>query len=583
MKRSAIVAAVALFLAATSVFGQERGFSVQNFQPAPGRDNYLTVEGASVSTHLGFSVGGIFIYQYKPLVIRKCHEVDHGMCTDWSTRGDPLVENHFELELGGSIAIFKIFEAGLAFPIVIYQGGENAVDSTGTVIARAPSHAGGLEDMRLHLKLDLFHLFRFFPKRIGLALVPVLTFPVGNAVHERSFMGDSSVTVHVKAAFEVYIEKLRIGFNLGYMWREMKDFYLAEMGQRLTYGAALEYRFVPKVSGLLELAGQSGFRPDLSVNPLELDLGVRARFAYNLILTGGMGFGLIAAVGQPVVRLFAGLAWAPAVEEKKKPVEEKAAPSDKDGDTILDDEDKCPKKAEDKDKFEDEDGCPDEDNDDDGIKDGEDKCPDEAEDKDKFEDEDGCPDPDNDKDGILDVDDKCRDEAEDVDKFEDEDGCPDEDNDKDGVPDGADKCPEEKEVYNGVEDEDGCPDEGKALLEVTDTQLTILEKVHFATNSDKIVGKKSFKVLDTVIKIMKANPKMKIRIEGHTDNAGARELNMDLSQRRADAVKKYLVDGGIDEKRLEAVGYGPDKPIADNATKEGMAANRRVEFHIVKD
>jgi outer membrane protein OmpA-like peptidoglycan-associated protein len=583
MKKTALIAATALLLAAFPAFGQDRGFSVQTFQPAPGRDNYLTLEGARVSTHLGFSVGGIFVYQFKPLVLRACHEIDHGICTDWSTRGDPLVEHHLELELSGSIAIFRVFEAALAFPIVMYQGGKDAVDASGAVVARAPSHAGGLEDMRLHLKLDLFHLFKYFPKRIGLALVPVLTFPVGNAVHERSFMGDSSVTVHIKAAFEIYLERVRFGFNVGYMWRESKNFYMAWMGQRMTYGAALDFKFVPKVSGLLELHAQSGFSPDLIVNPVELDLAVRARLPCDLVLTAGLGWGVVAGVAQPLVRAFAGLAWAPVVAEKKKPVAEKPKPQDKDGDGILDGDDKCPKKAEDRDKFEDEDGCPDEDNDKDGIKDEKDECPDEAEDKDKFEDGDGCPDPDNDKDGIADADDKCPDEAEDEDKFEDEDGCPDEDNDTDGVPDDKDKCPAEKEVYNDFEDEDGCPDEGKALLEVTESQLTIVEKVHFAVNSDKIVGKKSFKVLDAVIKIMKANPKMKLRIEGHTDNQGSRELNMDLSQRRAEAVKKYIVDGGIKENRLKAVGYGPDKPIADNDTKEGRAANRRVEFHIVKD
>ena len=93
------------------------------------------------------------------------------------------------------------------------------------------------------------------------------------------------------------------------------------------------------------------------------------------------------------------------------------------------------------------------DKDGDGILDDVDKCPNDPEDKDGFEDDDGCPDPDNDKDGILDAKDKCPLEPEDKDGFQDEDGCPDPDNDKDGVPDASDKCPNEP----GPADNNGCP------------------------------------------------------------------------------------------------------------------------------
>ncbi len=86
-----------------------------------------------------------------------------------------------------------------------------------------------------------------------------------------------------------------------------------------------------------------------------------------------------------------------------------------------------------------------------------------------------------------------------------------------------------------------------------------------------------------MIKILQANPDMNVRIEGHTDDKGAMAHNMDLSKRRAESVKKYMVDHGIDEGRLETVGLGPKKPIADNKTKKGRAKNRRVEFHIVQD
>ncbi len=94
----------------------------------------------------------------------------------------------------------------------------------------------------------------------------------------------------------------------------------------------------------------------------------------------------------------------------------------------------------------------------DGITDANDRCPDDPEDRDGFQDDDGCPDPDNDQDGITDAMDKCPNEPEDKDGFQDADGCPDPDNDQDGVPDAADKCPNDPETKNGFQDDDGCPD-----------------------------------------------------------------------------------------------------------------------------
>ena len=106
----------------------------------------------------------------------------------------------------------------------------------------------------------------------------------------------------------------------------------------------------------------------------------------------------------------------------------------------LDAADKCPTQAEDKDSFEDDDGCPEYDRDGDGIHDQQDVCPDQAEDKDGYKDEDGCPDADNDGDGLADAKDKCPNVGEDKDGFQDEDGCPDPDNDKDLVLDIDDQC-----------------------------------------------------------------------------------------------------------------------------------------------
>ncbi|HEU5060730.1 MAG TPA: porin family protein, partial [Kofleriaceae bacterium] len=145
--------------------------------------------------------------------------------------------------------------------------------------------------------------------------------------------------------------------------------------------------------------------------------------------------------------------------KKEEPKEEpEPAPTDEDGDGIVGEADQCPTEAEDKDGFEDDNGCPDPDNDGDGIADGQDQCPTEAETMNQIDDTDGCPEKDEDGDGLIGTADQCPTEAEDKDGFEDENGCPDPDNDGDGIPDKMDKCPNEPEDKDGFQDEDGCPD-----------------------------------------------------------------------------------------------------------------------------
>ena len=253
---------------------------------------------------------------------------------------------------------------------------------------------------------------------------------------------------------------------------------------------------------------------------------------------------------------------------------------DNDKDGIPDETDKCPNKAEDRDGFEDSDGCPDLDNDKDGIPDLTDKCPLEAEDFDGIDDKDGCPDGDNDNDGIQDKDDKCINEPEDVDNFQDEDGCPDPDNDKDGIPDLKDKCPNEPETLNGFEDEDGCPDK-KPEKKVIKKQSVmpkhqILEGVNFASGKTNITFS-SYQYLDPIVREMQEYPEIEIEIRGHTDSVGKYESNMRLSNKRAESVKMYIIKKGIESRRVRSVGFGPSSPVADNRTAAGRSKNRRIE------
>ncbi|WP_225410452.1 OmpA family protein [Stigmatella hybrida] len=278
-------------------------------------------------------------------------------------------------------------------------------------------------------------------------------------------------------------------------------------------------------------------------------------------------------------------------------------PKDRDGDGIPDKQDKCPDQAEDRDSFQDEDGCPELDNDGDGIIDSADKCPNELGPLQNL----GCPIVDKDGDGINDPQDKCPDEPEDKDGFQDEDGCPDLDNDADGVPDGQDKCPlEAGPAENGgcpdadkdrdgiVDRLDACPEEpgvpeekGCAkkykMVVVKKDRIEIKKQINFGTGSAKIIGAQSQAILKDVATVLKDMPILKkVRIEGHTDSLGADTSNLRLSQKRADAVMAQLIKLGVDPGRLDAVGYGETKPIASNATKAGRAENRRTEFNIVE-
>jgi OOP family OmpA-OmpF porin len=235
---------------------------------------------------------------------------------------------------------------------------------------------------------------------------------------------------------------------------------------------------------------------------------------------------------------------------------------DEDGDGVADGQDQC--KGE---KGAAPSGCPDTDGD--GKVDSVDMCPRAAADT-----ADGCPKvacpcTDRDGDGRTDATDKCPDEP-----AKTADGCIDRDPDKDGILEGADKCPDQPETANGFQDQDGCPDEVPAAIKKFSG---VIRGIQFATNSADITpGSKP--LLDEAAKVLKEFDELKLEISGHTDTQGPRDHNLELSTKRAEAVKAYLVEQGVQPERLQARGAGPDEPIADNKTAAGRAQNRRIEF-----
>mgnify|MGYP000931709249 CR=1 FL=1 len=108
--------------------------------------------------------------------------------------------------------------------------------------------------------------------------------------------------------------------------------------------------------------------------------------------------------------------------------------------------------------------------------------------------------------------------------------------------------------------------------------ITLSGSVLFASNESTLLPAATVKLNDVADALIKGNPDSNITIEGHTDSQGQRQYNMDLSQKRAEAVKSQLVARGVAADRIKTVGVGPDRPVANNTSAEGRANNRRVEI-----
>ena len=243
---------------------------------------------------------------------------------------------------------------------------------------------------------------------------------------------------------------------------------------------------------------------------------------------------------------------------------------DKDVDGIADKIDACPEIA----GLAVFNGCPDTDGD--SIPDNKDACPDVA----GLPQFNGCPDTDGDH--ITDLEDRCPDSA----GLAKNQGCPDAD--EDGIIDQKDHCP----LVAGPASNNGCPviENNETTNKPVRIQLTqeeqnvmsnVFQNLEFETGKS-ILRESSYSSLDSLTNLLKKRPSFKLLVDGHSDNVGAKVHNQQLSQGRADAVKKYLTDKGIDDSRIIPKGYGDSMPLVSNNTPEGRSKNRRVEFTIME-
>ena len=583
----------------------QRGVATETFHPAIDSYGIFTVERADTGRQWDFGFRLFVDYANQPL--RLPMKDANGVVP----RGAGITIMNYEVvtHLGIHFSLFDWAEVALVAPVsaqgysaafgdpCAYSSDARTCTQTGFFASGPRTNVGAPDASPLDTELALkLRTPRFGP--IGFALIAAVTIPFGD---KSAFVGDSSFTFRPSGVVDVTVGKFTAAINFGYVLRrdtvvtDPADAVtmtspagtLIEVGGELSYSAGVAYRVLPALGlgveayGLLPLAVDQHPTDRTAATPdrvLDVLGGLQLFPGRDITLCIGAGAGVLDAHRHDAFRLFTGIAWAPTEGPRQGAFQ---GGRDSDGDGIPDSVDLCPNEPEDKDGFDDEDGCPDPDNDQDGIPDALDKCPNEPEDKDGFQDEDGCPDPDNDGDGIPDALDKCPNEPEDKDGFQDEDGCPDPDNDGDGIPDALDKCPNEPETFNGVDDEDGCPDTGGTIA-IAGGKVELPDQIQFETGHARILPR-SYSLLDRIAQKLKENPAVRhVRVEGHTDDQGTEKANQELSQARADTVVAYLVKRGVDAARLQSAGYGATRPIASNRNTAGRAKNRRVEFIIVE-
>ena len=591
-----------IWVVSPEAFGQSRSFDAHFFKPALYSGGIFAVDRAASPTKWQPGLKFSFTHESTPLRL----SFPSGACAGSVCLGkEDIIPNAQVFNFMAQFAIASWLEFGLDIPMArqSYVTNPAAEENEGYELLTASDLKTNVGNPNVS-PLDFRTGFKItFLEKSGLALALSVegTLPFGDEI---AFNGEQGFTLHPRLLTSLDIGSLGLALNVGYRFREQTvvywnpgksgyplewnadpkgyDYPLLSVDDELTFGLGAIYQFHPVIGvgaelfGAVPTSGGGDFEmivsrrlePDpskcpaghpagipceivttrqeeLSVGGVVAELlgGVLINPLPGLTVAVGAGGGLTGDMRQVAFRLFSLISWLPGAE----------APAV---------------------GFQDRDG--------DGIPDHKDECPDRAEDKDGFQDSDGCPDADNDGDGIPDTEDRCPNQAEDRDGFQDNDGCPDADNDGDGIADADDQCPNEPETKNSFQDADGCPDNAPTGVAVGKGKITIPENIQFTTGKAD-TAKASHNLLDEIAKKIVANPQAgKIRIEGHCDATGSAAANQRLSQARAEAVMRYLIGKGVPADRLQAVGYGLTRPVGPNNTAEGRAKNRRVEFILLQ-
>lgn len=579
-KLNAFFTAVAALLVANGASAQQP-FALNRYEPTPLANDWLGVERPTGLPHLGYGAVLTGDFAHRPLVLIR--EGSDGS----RTRMQDVVGNSLYVTPGLAFGLYNRITLHAAVPIVAYQEG-SGLETTASV---ADPKSTVLGDVRLGARLRILGNTEPTADRkpdfFGLGLGTYLWLPTGD---QSSWASDGMVRGQPTIIAElVPLPNLYLTGNLGFRFRPVRETISNATGAEMILSVAAGVKLLDeklRVGG--ELTTGTGLRGatffESGSTPLDGLLSGTYQLGSGIYTSAGIGGGALPSAGSPAFRAVLRIGWASPWPEQPKPVVVPPPPPDTDKDGVLDKDDACVDKPGPATKDPTTNGCPDTDKD--GIVDPMDACPKEPGPKTDDMKTNGCPPPppppDKDADGIIDADDACPDVAGEKHTDPKKNGCPP-DRDTDGIADKDDACPDDPGPATTDPKTNGCPVKTK-FAQVKGSAIVITEKVNFVTNSDKLLGKTSFEVLDSVFEIVSKTPSIKkVRIEGHTDNKGKDDYNKDLSRRRALAVKAYLEKKGIDPSRLDAEGFGPDKPIADNKTEVGRAKNRRVEFVIVND
>lgn len=554
--------------------------NAQTFHPALGPDTGITVEGTRTPGLLRPAAGVLFEFAYRPLVLTST--------TSGAQVANP-VDTMTTAHLMGGLGLWRWLAVSFDLPAVLAQSATGQLPSSLGVAAPGASYLG---DLRLVIKGRILDNQR---GGLGLAFVPQFTFPTGSGTDFRgySLAGASVYTIEPRLALDYRLRRgITIALNAGFQGRVCAglggsfnedpgdashacDQVLLNdrVSHLLTYGLGVTaplprgFALSGEVVGATSVASTDVGR---RYAPLEGYLGARWAHRGGLTVTAGGGGAFLSAVGTPAFRFFAGVGYLPA-GPRAKPAPPPPPPAPPPAPVCHERpvRPECPVCPPPPPRVEDRDG--------DGVNDDVDQCVGVAQGPHPDARRPGCPDVDTDGDGVYDSADPCPGEAPGLSPDPGRPGCPAPDRDRDAVPDAVDACPEQPGAPSADPKKHGCP----GIVEVKGGMIVISQEIFFGKNKD-VIKKKSYPVLRSVADTLQAMALIKkVAIEGHSDNKGSRDKNIELSDRRAQAVRRWLVEHGISGDRLTAKGYGPDRPIADNASKEGRAKNRRVEFRIV--
>ncbi len=586
-------AACALLCAAAAEAQETPAVDLPKFNPSVAGDRFFGVPSPYAAGEATFHAMALLDYAREPLVLVR----DTG--TDTEDIGSVVSDQMF-VHIGLNFSIVDRIAINADMPFAVLSSGEAP---TGGGIAFDEPSGASVGDLRLGARVRIFGDYHE-PFQFGVG--GYVWLPTGA---DTSYVTDGSVRGQPQLLLGGRADRFIWSVMAGPTFRSSTSLSTVTLGHQMNWGAGVGVLLLE--DRILQLGAESAGgvdieTPDGRTTNAELLAGAKLRIPSVEFLELGLaaGPGLTTGIGTPAFRGVFQFAYTPVIEEPK---------ADTDGDTIYDDVDACVKvpgvKSDDPAKH----GCPAEgDTDKDGILDKEDACPTVPGPRNEDKTKNGCPPPkDRDGDTILDDDDACPDVAGIPNEDKTKHGCPPPaDKDGDGVLDGDDACVEipglktDDKATNGCpgdtdgdgirDDKDACPREKgepdadaskngcPKLVRVTDQEIVILEQVQFDTGKATIRSV-SNPLLDSVAQVLKEHPEiLRLEVQGHTDNKGAKAMNDKLSGDRAKSVKDALIKRGIDAARLTSKGYGMDKPVADNKTDEGRQKNRRVQFIVTE-